>query len=432
MRRKSFWIAAGCILVVVGLRPVFSSSARPAATKRVIHSFEGGTDGAGPSDLTMDSEGNLYGTTAEGGEPTCVYYGYTWGGCGTVYELKHSADGWAEEILFRFNAKNNNVGGALPAAGVTFDKAGNIYGTTYGNENECGQGNVFKLTPDSHGGWAETVLYSFTCGGAGYSPDSKLVFDAQGNLFGTAQDVVFELIPQANGTWKEVTLHVFNGAPDGWSLSSGVVLDSSGNIWGTTTSGGTGRCEYAPSTPGCGIVYKLTPSSGGKWNETAVYEFARGGGRAVTPSTGFLLESAGHFFGTSLAGGDGMGSVFELTQVQKGWEQNVLYRFIGYPDGEFPLGQLEMNSSGGLFGVTYEGGKNGYGIVFEVDSSKTNREREKILHSFVGGADGAYPAAGVVFDSQGHLYGTTSGGGGTACYQGCGTVYEITLGSQER
>jgi hypothetical protein len=428
MRRKNFWIAAGCILVMVGLRPVFSSGAPPAAGEKVIYSFQGGTDGAGPSDLTMDSEGNLYGTTGGGGEPTCVYYGDTWNGCGTVYELKRTQDGWKEQILFRFNANGDNVGGALPAAGVTFDKAGNIYGTTSGNPNDCGQGNVFKLTPDSHGEWKETVLYTFTCGN-GYNPDSDLVFDAQGDLFGTAQDVVFELIPQGNGKWKEITLHQFKGAPDGWSLSSGVVLDSSGNIWGTTTSGGTRRCEYAANTSGCGIVYKLTPTSGGKWNETVVYEFARGGGRAVTPSSGFRFESAGHFFGTSLAGGDGIGSVFELTESQKGWEQNVLYRFIGYPDGDFPLGQLEVNSAGALLGVTYDGGKTGYGIIFEVDLSKTNgRRTEKVLHNFAGGADGAYPTAGVISDSHGHLYGTTSGGGsGTACGNyGCGTIYEVT------
>lgn len=428
MRRKSLWIAAGCVLAVVGLRPVFSSSAPPPSNEKVIYSFQAGSDGVYPSDLTIDSEGNLYGTTSEGGEPTCVYYGSTWAGCGTVFELKRTADGWKEEILYRFNAKGNNVGGALPAAGVTFDKAGNIYGTTYGNPNECGQGNVFKLAPDSHGGWTETVLYSFTCEGAGYNPDSDLVFDAQGNLFGTAQDAVFELIPQADGTWKEETLHVFNGSPDGAVLSSAVVLDSSGNLWGTSTSGGTGRCQRFVFTPGCGIVYKLTPTSGGKWTETVVYDFARGGGNAVSPSGGFILESAGHLFGTTLAGGDGIGSVFELTQAQKGWKQNVLYRFYGSPDGEFPSGQLEMNSAGAVFGVAPRGGKNGYGILFEVESSKTHGRTEKVLHSFAGGSDGAYPYAGVVSDSHGHLYGTTSvGGTGTACNNyGCGTVYEVT------
>jgi hypothetical protein len=427
MRQKVFYITTSFILAIVGLRPVFSSSTPPAAHYKVIYSFQGGNDGEGPSDLTMDPEGNLYGTTALGGEAQgCVYFGYSWPGCGTVYELKRTADGRKEEILYRFNAKGDNVGGALPDAGVIFDKAGNIYGTTAGNPNNC-EGNVFKLAPDSHGGWTETVLYTFTCSN-GYNPDTDLVFDAQGNLFGTAQDEVFELMPQPSGTWRKVTLHTFRGAPDGAVLSSGVVLDSSGNIWGTTRSGGTRRCEDAPGTAGCGIVYKLTPAAGGKWNETVAYEFARGGGRAVTPSRGFRLGSAGHsFFGTSLAGGDGMGAVFELTQSQKGWEQNVLYRFIGYPDGEFPIGQLEVNSAGALFGVTYRGGKAGYGILFEVASSKRNEPREKVLHTFAGGTDGAYPYAGVISDSQGHLYGTAGGGNGTACgTYGCGTVYEVT------
>ena len=258
--------------------------------------------------------------------------------------------------MYRFNAKNNNVGGALPAAGVIFDKAGNIYGTTYGNPG-CGQGNVFELAPDSDGEWKETVLYTFACGN-GYNPDSDLVFDAQGNLFGTAQDVVFELMPQGNGKWKEITVHQFDGAPDGWVLSSSVALDSSGNIWGITIWGHR-ESVSTPSTPGCGIVYKLTHTLGGKWNETVVYDFVRGGGRAVNPSNGFVLESAAHFFGTSLDGGDGIGSVFELTQSQKGWQQDVLYRFIGDPDGEFPSGQLWITPDGAVIGVTPEAGRLG-------------------------------------------------------------------------
>ena len=112
-------------------------------------------------------------------------------------------------------------------------------------------------------------------------------------------------------------------------------------------------------------MYKLTHTLGGKWNETVVYDFARGGGRAVNPSNGFVLESAAHFFGTSLDGGDGIGSVFELTQSQKGWQQDVLYRFIGDPDGEFPSGQLWITPDGAVIGVTPRGGKAGYGILFE-------------------------------------------------------------------
>ncbi|HTA25890.1 MAG TPA: choice-of-anchor tandem repeat GloVer-containing protein [Terriglobales bacterium] len=208
MRRKDFWIATSCILVVAALLPRLlparSSGATPASTEKVIHSFTGGSDGEGPSsDLTLDSEGNIYGTTGTGGESYCKFQGETWPGCGTVFELKRTADGWQEQILYRFNNNNNENGGALPEAGVIFDSSGNLYGTTEGLPNDCGQGNVFKLVPDSHGGWAETVLYSFTCGSGGYNPHADLVFDDKGDLFSTAGSIAFELVPQPDGPGRK-------------------------------------------------------------------------------------------------------------------------------------------------------------------------------------------------------------------------------------
>jgi hypothetical protein len=363
----------------------------------------------------MDSEGNIYGTTAWGGGNGCNY------GCGTVFELKRTASGWQEKILYRFHGSSNN-----PAAGIIFDRAGNIYGTTLGTRNDCNQGNVFELTPNSQGGWTETVLYSFDCANSGYNPQSDLVFDEQGDLFGTAQTSVFELIPKGGGKWKEVTVHDFKGQPDGQQTTSAVAIDSSGNLWGTTQAGGTKRCGYQ-DLRGCGIVYKFAPENGGKWSETAVYEFARGSGNAVNPSNAFLMKTPEDFLATSSGGGDGSGAVFELTQSGKKWTQQVLYRFLGYPDGAYPIGQLKTNSTGGLLGVTYDGGKSDLGTIFEIEPSNGNAWKEKILHHFSGGGDGAYPIAGVISDSKGHFYGTTTTGGtGTACNAGCGTVYEIT------
>ena len=123
-------------------------------------------------------------------------------------------------------------------------------------------------------------------------------------------------------------------------------------------------------------------------------------------------------------GGDGLGAVFELARPKGSWEQHVLYRFLGYPDGEFPVGQLEMNSAGALFGVTYFGGKKNLGILFELDHSKTEEWDERILHSFAGGIDGSYPYAGVISDSQGHLYGATGQGG--AVQGGTRLVFALT------
>jgi uncharacterized repeat protein (TIGR03803 family) len=441
MRRETFWIAASCILVLAGLLPAFSSGAspasnEPAAKEKAIYSFQGGSDGFWPSaDLTLDSNGNLYGTTFYGGtSSSCVY------GCGTVFELKRSGDGWKKETLHDFGFND----GGFPAAGMIFDSVGNLYGTTSGGFNTGLCGNVFRLTPNSHGGWTESVLYTFTCGNDGDSPEADLVFDANGDLFGTTSGggasrggTVFELVPQASGPWKEITLHDFTGTPDGTIPSSGVALDSSGNVWGTTTSGGTGKCEYIPQVPGCGIVYELTPNSPGNWTETVVYNFVRGGGNAVTPSSGFILQSGGHLFATTTAGGDGLGTLLELTQSQKGWQQNILYRFYGDPDGEDPVGQLEAGAAGTFLGATNRGGKTDCGTVFELEHPKADVWREMVLHSFVYNSnDGCSPPAGLVSDSSGHLYGTTTQGGGTGCQGsggiGCGTVYEITLDGQER
>jgi uncharacterized repeat protein (TIGR03803 family) len=135
MRQKTFWIAASCVLAMLGLRPIFSSGAAPASTEKVIYAFTGGADGGEPmSNLTLDAAGNLYGTTSGGGTGACN------SGCGTVFELKRTQDGWKEEVLHHFVGTD----GESPGAGVIFDKAGNLYGTTTSGGSNGG-GTVFKL-----------------------------------------------------------------------------------------------------------------------------------------------------------------------------------------------------------------------------------------------------------------------------------------------
>jgi uncharacterized repeat protein (TIGR03803 family) len=429
MLRKMFWIASICILTVVGLRPVFSYGAPPASSYKVIYSFTGGVDGGQPmSDLTLDSAGNLYGTTSRGGA----------NGNGTVFKLKHSEDGWKEEVLYSFAGGND---GGYPAAGVIFDRAGNLYGTTFVG-GEFSGGTAFKLTPNSRGGWTESVTYSFNPESTGYGVQTDLVVDAQGNLYGAAAfgvgggrllcyglqcGTVFELTHRADGSWTEITLHVFNGAPeDGGLPSSGLVIDSLGNLYGTTELGGDGCGIH-----GCGIVYELTPSSGAGWSEDIILKFLRGGGYAANgsfwldrgrnPSSRLIVDHAGQIVGTTSAGGNGIGTVFELVaSKKKGWKQNVLYRFYGNPDGEAPTGRLEMDLKGDLFGVTSAGGTGKVGTVFEVRHSRA-LPRETVLHSFGGGSDGASPKAGLVSDSHGNFYGTTNSGG----ISGAGTVYVV-------
>ena len=426
MRRKSFWIAASWILAVIGMHPVFSSGASPASKEKVIYSFTGGVDGGNPlSDLTLDAAGNLYGTTSQGGTGTACGNG----GCGTVFELKRTRDGWKEQVLYSFGSGTD---GAAPHAGVIFDDAGNLYGTTFAGGTHS-DGTVFKLTPNLHGGWTESVLYSFTFEGDGANPNTDLAFDAAGNLFGTAsagggrgEGTVFELMRQANGSWKESTIYQFGSLPDGSTPSSAVVLDSLGNIFGLTEFGGNGKCQYVAFYLGCGIAYELTPISAGKWAEKVIYDFARGGGSGVNPSAGLILDHAGQLIGTTLVGGDGLGTVFELTQSEAGSKQRVVHRFYGNPDGIWPVGRLGVNADGALVGVASHGGANKAGVVFELRRSGANGWRELVLHAFTGNTDGSNPQAGVVSDSHGHLYGTTQqGGSGTGCNFGCGTVYEV-------
>jgi hypothetical protein len=243
MRQKVFWVAARCILALAGLLPVFSSGASPASKEKVIYSFQGGSDGSAPmSDLTLDAAGNLYGTTVSGGTGTACQ-----AGCGTVFELTRELSGWKKHVLYNFAGGTD---AAYPGGGVIFDVAGNLYGVADGGKNFGG--TAFKLAPDIHGEWRETVIYNFECCA---SPQGDLVFDSSGNLYGTTPTgvggtcfdegcgAVFKLSPHADGTWTETTLYSFTDVPDAGVPSGGVVVDPVGNVYGLTTYGGSSICR---------------------------------------------------------------------------------------------------------------------------------------------------------------------------------------------
>jgi uncharacterized repeat protein (TIGR03803 family) len=426
MRRNQYWAGGVGILALLGLVPVISSGASQSskakpqgAHEKVIYSFTGGADGAHPmSDLVIDRAGNLYGTTSEGGSTTSCFFG-----CGTVFQLKHTQTGWEEQVLYRFGNDTND--GQSPEAGMIFDSSGNLYGTT--REGGTGrEGTVFKLAPNGKGGWAESVIYSFP----GYPhvalPSSDLVQDAYGNLYGSTPyggsgggdgfGTVFELIRRSDGSWTESTLYQFAGPPgDGANPSSGVVLDSAGNLYGLTAGGGSNPCNGF--NPGCGIAYKLTPDGKGNWKETVLFNFARGSGFPANPSGGLLVDPDGdRLVGTTVRGGNGLGTVFVLNQSKQGeWKQDVVHRFYENLDGRSPLGQLTRNSHGNLLGTTVAGGRQYSGMVFELEAREKGAWKEKILYGFGGGGDAQYPEAGLVLDNRGHLYGTTFGGAQARC-----------------
>jgi uncharacterized repeat protein (TIGR03803 family) len=366
--RRILLRGAGLLFLALTCLHLALPSNLAASSAKIIYSFAGGADGAFPySDLIADAAGNLYGTTYGGGG-ACD--------CGTVFELIRTKDGWKHQVLYSFAGGTND--GAVPAAGLVFDIAGNLYGTTLigGIFNCIGDcGTVFELTPNRHGGWSEKVLYFFSDYNDGMNPESDLVFDSQGNLYGTAGGgtsgghcgwsiywscgMVFKLTPNLDGTWTKTTIHNFAGAPDAAFPLGPLVLDSDGSFYGATEYGGTGQCVLPPDKGppyGCGALYHLTPAGDG-WTETVIYSFFRGRGFARNPSGGLVIDNSGRLLAASVYGGDGDGAFFLLEETKKGWEQTALYRFYGNPDGINPMGRLAMSPQGNLFGATQAGGR---------------------------------------------------------------------------
>jgi uncharacterized repeat protein (TIGR03803 family) len=316
---------------------------------------------------------------------------------------------------------------------LIFDKAGNLYGTTEsGGGGPCnllippGCGVVFELSPSSGGNWTETVLHTFAGCSDGASPLEGLILDARGNLYGTTlaggkgcnsgNGIVFKLTP-AKGVWTETIIHRFQGGPgDGSQVFSSLTFDEEGNLYGTTSKGGPNEC---------GTVFKLKKAATG-WKESVLHNFACGADGNF-PVAAVTFDNNGNLYGTTEFGGipkqDGYGIIFKLSPTEKAWTETLLLRFANGNDGAEPAGQLVFDSRGHLFGTTYAGGKYAYGTVFALIRSN-GRWTERVLYSFTGGTDGGYPLAGVI-GMSGHLYGTTYGGGYGQGFQGDGVVFQV-------
>jgi uncharacterized repeat protein (TIGR03803 family) len=272
-----------------------------------------------------------------------------------------------------------------------------------------GCGTVFSLRPQPRActtalcPWKEAILYSFTGGADGALPAAEVTFDPLGSLYGTTADggqvnqgTVFQLT-HSGGNWTQSVLYSFTGGSDGSLPTSGLLFDKAGNLYGTTYAGGL---FY-------GTVFQLTPSGSG-WMEDAIYEF-QGGDDGGRPQAGLISDTSGNLYGaTSTYGPSGNGTAFELTLSQGGWKFSVLYGFAGVFGG--PRGNLVMDATGNLYGTTYGGGANGVGSVFKLTLSNGTWTYTS-LHDFTGGTDGAYPYSNLVFDANGNLYGTASSGG---------------------
>ena len=336
-------------------------------TERLLHTFNG-NDGFEPSgDLVFDAAGNLYGTTRDGGSS----------GYGTVFELTPNSDGsWTESLLYSFCSLPKCADGANPYAGVILDGAGNLYGTTAGagiSRCQYGCGTVFKLKPNSDGTWTESVVNNFAGAMDGANPVAGLLFDEAGNLYGTTSNggskgclrlgcgVVFKLVPNADGSWTEHVLHQFTGGRDGSNPWARMIFDATGNLYGTTRLGGNRK--FCGS--GCGVVFKLIPHSDGSWTESVLHTFTNHPGN--TPYAGLTFDASGSLYGTTAFGGPVAGGVvFKLTPQSDGsWKDSVLHVFQGNLALR-PEGDLVLDNTGNLYGTSSDGNGSCQGVVFKI------------------------------------------------------------------
>jgi uncharacterized repeat protein (TIGR03803 family) len=366
------------------------------------------------------------------------------------------------QVLHRFT---NGGDGAYPYAGLTPDRAGNLYGTT--TEGGHGYGTVFRLSR-AGSGWLLSPLYMFQGGADGVIPYGGVVFGPDGALYGTTSNgglgcgTVFRLAPLPTACtaafclWTETVLYRFSGPPDGALPGYGnLVFDQAGSMYGTTIYGGVGNY---------GVVFELSPSAGG-WTETVIFDFTNS--LMSYPESGLTFDSAGNLYGTTLLGNRSNGAVYELSPSPSGWTAQTLSQLN--IEGAGAVGGVTMDPHGNLFGTA---GEEGPGGVYELSPSNGNwmldvlyvwtsgfdgpqdtptldaegnvygtsnqtgaHELGQIfelslsgsgwvfndLHDFRG-SDGAYPIGGVTFDATGNMYGTAAGG----AEGGFGVVWEVT------
>jgi hypothetical protein len=345
----------------------------------------------------------------------------------------HSSPSANEQILHTFSYGRK---GGEPQGRLILDSAGNLYGAARSGgghnvdcvEDDCGA--IFELTPTAAGKWKETLLYAFKGDRDGSGPNS-IIRDAEGNLYGTALiggkgpciggfggcGLVFELMPTQKGLWSKSVLHDFR-SPDGSNPAGELLFDSSGKLYGTASSGGLGDA---------GVIFELIPTRHGKWNEKVLHTFS--GRDGAYPSGKLILDKAGNIYGITPFGGDlgcnapnGCGVIYELIRFDRGkWKEKVLHVFTGH-DGSEPDGGLVFDVDGNLYSSASGGGDSNSGVVFKLTLQSDGKWKENVLYTFSDGRDGASPNGDLVFDLAGNLYGTAHGGG----FSNGGSAFELT------
>jgi uncharacterized repeat protein (TIGR03803 family) len=330
------------------------SPGKPQQWTETLYSFTGSPEGANPYAQLTYMNGALYGTTAYGGyanSTACV------GGCGTVFKFDPATRKLT--TIYSFTGIGDSGG---PYAGLAFDTEGALYGMTEGGDNaDNANGAMFKLTPPANGdtSWSYSTLYTFP----GLAIDTNLALDKTGNIYATGRvcnsPCTFGAAYELDATTHALTtLHAFTGGADGADPVGALTISYLPNgafvLYGTTRSGGEGNA---------GTVFALDPTTHAL---TTLYAFT-GGADGGEPDTRLTVDSAGDLYGTTLTGGitsdcssfGGCGVVFKLTPTTAGqtaWTETVLHAFTGGADGGSPLTFLALDTKGALYGTTVVGG----------------------------------------------------------------------------
>lgn len=298
--------------------------------------------------------------------------------------------------------------GANPFATIVSDSSGNLFSTvSAGGAN--GDGAIYEIPS---GTTAPLLFYSFTGGTNGGAPNAGVVFDTDGDMFGTTSTggadndgTVWEVVA---GDTVAQTLYSFTGGTDGATPAGNIVMDTKGDLIGTTVAGGSFND---------GTVWAIPV---GTTSALGLHQFSGGADGAISYS-GVTLDANGDIFGVAFAGGAHRdGTVFEISTTGA---YSVLHAFAGKTDGSKPAGQLVFDNNGNLWGTTSAGGANNDGTIFEISSAGTF----STVLAFSGAANGAEPIAGLVKDASGNLFGSTFIGG----QRNDGTLFEIPAGTTQ-
>ena len=352
MQNDSFSFRLTAVIAIL----VLFGAVSQAATERVIHNFDGSDGNAPWSTLISDAAGNFYGTADWGG----VY------SKGTAFELMPRAGGgWTEKVLHNFGLYPTDATFPMPDH-LTFDAAGNLYGTSYGG-GTLGYGAVFELMPNGSGGWTEKVIHDFPFN---TGVTSAVTFDNAGNLYGSIPGgILFKLTPNESGTWTYETVHTFVG--DVGSL----MRNPAGNLYGVAGGGGS----Y-----GHGIVFELIPNGSGGLTVKTLHNFGCGNDGGY-PTGSLTLDAAGNLYGaTCLCGRYGMGTVFEATpDGYGGWTEKVLHNFDWFGAGGLgPNGGLLIDAAGNMYGTTSGGGVYSHGVLYKLTRGQNGTWSETVVHLF--------------------------------------------------